>query len=416
MNKNHVLVVDDEPDIRSLVKDILEDEGFEVNTAESAASARKQLKTHKPDLVLLDIWMSDEDGISLLKEWHQSGNIDFPVLMMSGHGTVEAAIEATRYGAVGFIEKPLTTSKLLQSVNNAMPSVLSSDYVEKRGYEFSGASQEMQDLRAQIEQSAKSQKPILISGEEGTKRLLLAEYIREAGSQPDIPLVVFVPEVQQYWNQIRNQITCVNRDELSSAYERKLIALFQEDPTAFSRLIVLQRHSSEDADTLAKDDLIATLQPLQLHIPPLRKHKEDVPKLISDSIDYCCLNYQLTYRKISIAAQNYLFHYHWPGNQSEMDTLVYELLANGNDGEITLDEVKKVLHHSGMSASWFETMMDKPIREAREMFEKAYLERQLERVGGNISRLAIETNMERTHLYRKLRALGVHYKTGNKSS
>ncbi|MGC1955026.1 MAG: response regulator, partial [Gammaproteobacteria bacterium] len=120
MTAPYILVVDDEPDIRRLIKDILEDEGYEASVAENAEAARQARRNRRPDLTLLDIWMPDTDGISLLKEWSEGGSIDTPVIMISGHGTVETAVEATRLGAYDFIEKPLSIAKLLLTVRRAL--------------------------------------------------------------------------------------------------------------------------------------------------------------------------------------------------------------------------------------------------------------------------------------------------------
>ena len=120
MGIRHILVVDDEPDIRGLVKEILEDEGFSVAVAENAIKARQLVTSFKPDLVLLDIWMPDIDGITLLKEWHEQNILSAPVVMMSGHGNVETAVEATRLGAYDFIEKPLSIAKLLLTIKHAL--------------------------------------------------------------------------------------------------------------------------------------------------------------------------------------------------------------------------------------------------------------------------------------------------------
>jgi len=120
MSSRSVLVVDDEPDIRNLLQEILEDEGYAVSVAESASAAQSCIDEQKPDLVLLDIWMPDSDGISLLKNWRKTGDLQFPVIMISGHGTVETAVEATRHGAVDFIEKPVSLAKLLLNVEKAL--------------------------------------------------------------------------------------------------------------------------------------------------------------------------------------------------------------------------------------------------------------------------------------------------------
>ncbi|HEY9147510.1 MAG TPA: response regulator, partial [Gammaproteobacteria bacterium] len=118
----HILIIDDEPDIRSLLQEILEDEGYAVTTAEDAAHAREARRRHKPDLILLDIWMPDVDGITLLKEWIAEEPLTQPVIIMSGHGTVETAVEATRLGAYDYIEKPLSLAKLLLTIKHALES------------------------------------------------------------------------------------------------------------------------------------------------------------------------------------------------------------------------------------------------------------------------------------------------------
>lgn len=414
-NKYSVLIVDDEPDIRVLVKDILEDEGFRVDVAGSADEARKHLDNRHPDLVLLDIWMSDEDGITLLREWHEEGGTRFPVLVMSGHGTVETAVEATRLGARGFIEKPLTTSKLLQSVRDALPADVTSADINHngRGYEFVGDSEVMSEFRHRIERVAVGSRSLLITGEDGTRHLALAETIHTLSEQKDKELRV-APSADWDWEDARGKVLCILKAELTAAQEARLVQILRQDSEAFARVMILQHDGSDFAqlqNAVAQDALLALLKPEWIQIPSLHAHAEDVPKLIHASIDYCCQHYNLPYRKISIAAQNHLLHYRWPGNLTELDALVHDLLAGGNSEEITLDEVKRAFQHSQLSETWFETVLDKPIREAREMFEKIYLERQLERVGGSISQLAVKIDMERTHLYRKLRALGVRYKT-----
>ncbi len=162
MSNPHVLVVDDEPDIRHLVKDILEDEGFLVSTAENAEAARQARRQRRPDVVLLDIWMPDTDGITLLKEWSEKASLDSPVIMMSGHSTVETAVEATRLGAWDFLEKPLSTAKLLLTVRHALESAQLQQ--ENQGLrremptvnEPAGRSAVMQRLREQVRRQNRS--------------------------------------------------------------------------------------------------------------------------------------------------------------------------------------------------------------------------------------------------------------------
>jgi len=181
MTQAHILVVDDEPDIRELVREILEDEGYQVAVAENGEAARTSFARNTPDLVLLDIWMPDVDGITLLKEWSSGGGLDCPVVVMSGHGSVETAIEATRLGAHDFVQKPISLARLLSIVSQAL------DAGRKTGKpsappppgssEPIGSSALMQLLRSKAEQAAQHDLPVLITGEKGSGRENLARYV-----------------------------------------------------------------------------------------------------------------------------------------------------------------------------------------------------------------------------------------------
>ena len=190
-----ILVVDDEPDIRSLLQEILEDEGFDVEIAENAAAARQAYRNHQPDLILLDIWMPDMDGISLLKEWIEESGLPMPVIMMSGHGTVETAVEATRLGAFDFIEKPLSLTKLLHTVEQALEK---EKPVRDLGRHRSknllvsepiGRSPVMQRLREQIKRVAEHDSRVLIVGEPGSGTQVAAQYLHLNSKHQDKPFV-----------------------------------------------------------------------------------------------------------------------------------------------------------------------------------------------------------------------------------
>jgi DNA-binding NtrC family response regulator len=193
MSNARILVVDDEADIRELVQEILSEEGYTVDVAANAAEARAACARQLPDLVLLDIWMPDADGISLLREWQQAQSLAAPVVMMSGHGTVETAVEATRLGAVDYVEKPLSLAKLLRTVRTAL---------EEGGRRKQaarsllppliapvGRSQRMRELREQTKQLAPHEAPVLITGEPGTGREAFARYIHSLGPRAEGPFV-----------------------------------------------------------------------------------------------------------------------------------------------------------------------------------------------------------------------------------
>src|SRR4029453_16620927 len=196
MSTAHILVVDDEADIRTLLKEILSEEGDGVDVAANAVQARASRARQTPDLVLLDIWMPDVDGISLLREWSASTNDGCPVVMMSGHGTVETAVEATRLGAFDFVEKPLSLAKLLRTVERALDAGR-----QKRQDTRSmlpppiapvGRSRAMQLIREQVQKVAPHDAPILLLGESGTGREAFARYIHSLSSRSSQPFVVAV--------------------------------------------------------------------------------------------------------------------------------------------------------------------------------------------------------------------------------
>ncbi|MEX2353620.1 MAG: response regulator, partial [Gammaproteobacteria bacterium] len=195
MTIGKILVIDDEPDICALISEILEDEGFQVTVAESGAQARAALEKSDPTLILLDIWMPDIDGISLLKEWTESEDFHTPVIVMSGHGTVETAVEATRLGAYDFLEKPLSMAKLLLTVKNAIKaSWLQRENQKLQGQaafptEIIGKSEVMENLRALIERIASHDTPVLIVGEPGTDKEAVARYIHRKSNVKTGPFI-----------------------------------------------------------------------------------------------------------------------------------------------------------------------------------------------------------------------------------
>ncbi|MBT7408420.1 MAG: sigma-54-dependent Fis family transcriptional regulator, partial [Methylococcales bacterium] len=195
MSSPYILVVDDEPDIRNLVKEILEDEDYELGTAENGLTARQALRERRPDLILLDVWMPDIDGITLLKEWSESGTLPCPIIVMSGHGTVETAVEATRLGAYDFIEKPLSLAKLLLTVERGLEA--QKLYQENVGLkkqvqpiiEPVGKSSVLQRLREQIKRIAQHDTWVLLHGEAGSGKETFARYLHSNSSRKDGPFI-----------------------------------------------------------------------------------------------------------------------------------------------------------------------------------------------------------------------------------
>ncbi len=455
MSSGHILVVDDEPDIRNLVKEILEDEGFEVSVAESGEAARHARRVRRPDLILLDIWMDDVDGITLLREWAEGGGLPCPVIIMSGHGTVETAVEATRLGAYDFIEKPISLAKLLLVVNRALESErLQQENLGLRRQvqpvsEPAGKSKVMQNLREQAQRIAQHSTWVLISGEPGTGKEVIARYIHAHSPLRDRPFVEVAvgsmsPEhsAAELFGTEDGERIVYGRLEQANGGTLLLGNISDMDLQTQSRLLsVFQSHSflrmggtepvpidirviattsadleQEVEDGRFREDLYYHLNVVPLSVPPLRDHSSDVPELLNYYVDRFVMQENLPYREFSIAAQNRLRNYSWPGNIRELKNLVQRLLILGQGPVIDVDEVEAALRHpeqasaaEGASAS---LPLDLPLREAREQFEKVYLEHQLQDVGGSVGKLAKRVGMERTHLYRKLRALGIDFKKG----
>lgn len=454
MTGRHILVVDDEPDIRSLVSEILEDEGYQVTTAEGGEAARKARRNRRPDLILLDIWMEDVDGITLLREWSENGDLPCPVVMMSGHGTVETAVEATRLGAYDFIEKPISLAKLLLTVERAFESDrLQRENVDLRGQaqpviEPIGKTAVMEQLREQARKIAQHNSWVLIGGESGTGKETFARYIHDQSPRRNGPFVEIAVGSMSADNsaaelfghedgenirygrleQANGGTLCIGDiADMDMQTQARLLSVFQtnsftrlggsEDVEVDLRVIATTQKKLEEevAAGRFRDDLFYHLNVVPLQIPPLREHADDVHDLLAFYIDHLVSHERLSYRHFSVAAQNRLRTYAWPGNIRELRNLVQRLLILGSGNEIELEEVEQAINSQPATAAGSggpTVPYDLPLREAREQFERDYLAHQLREVGGSVGKLSKLVGMERTHLYRKLRALGIDHKKG----
>ncbi|HSN17514.1 MAG TPA: sigma-54 dependent transcriptional regulator [Gammaproteobacteria bacterium] len=447
MKPSQILVVDDEADIRGMVQEILTEEGYDVRTAGNAAEARAARSHGEPDLMLLDIWMPDMDGISLLREWTRDGALAFPVVMMSGHGTVETAVEATRLGAVDFVEKPLSLAKLLRTVEQAVESGK-----HKRGHrpgaprpalEPVGKSRAMQTLRDQLRRIAPHEASVLLMGEAGSGRETLARYLHALGPRAAGP---FVP-VSLAGLQLRDMLEslcgregaespgCFEQAKGGTLFLSELADLRPEGQAALLGVLeqgAFTRVGSQTAHTIDvrlicaaeprleaqldqgqfRRDLYNRLAAVTVRVPALREYREDVPELLRYFTDVLVDAQGLKYRRFSVAAQNRLRNYPWPGNLNELSNLVSRMLMLGDSGEVTLEEVEAALApvSGGGDSLIQQDILAMPLREAREHFEKAYLEQQLQLCGGKVGKLAERVGMERTHLYRKLNSLGIDFR------
>ena len=465
MASAYILVVDDEPDIRQLVKEILEDEGYEVDTAENGQTAKEKFRLRRPELVLLDIWMPDIDGISLLKEWSDNDEIEqLPVVMMSGHGSVETAVEATRLGAYDFLEKPLSLAKLLLTIEHALQAYkLDKENQGMRQQLFAadepiGKSKLNEALRHEIEQIAQHDSRVLFTGESGSgksKYSRLMHRLSKRSQQPYIEVGVatldplnsarelFGSEQDKriyyglleqagsgtlYIDDIADMDMATQGRLLNALETERFHRIEGADSIPLKCRIITASHQNLEELVAAgkfKAELYFQLNVLPIIIPPLRDHREDVPDLLNYYRDRFVQQEQFNYRNFSIAALNRLRNYSWPGNLVELKNLVERLLILSEEENITLEEVESclalIMQKQGeinneedpcadSAANKLNNLFELPLKEARESFEKSYLEQKLMLVGGSVGKVAQLAGVERTHLYRKMKALGIDAK------
>jgi DNA-binding NtrC family response regulator len=404
-----ILVVDDEVGIRELLSEILEDEGHQVALAESAGDARRIRERARPDLVLLDIWMPDTDGITLLKEWAASGQLTMPVVMMSGHGTIETAVEATRIGALDFLEKPIALQRLLATVKRALrnPEATPSPQLTLAAIGRSGV---LADAKKRLAQLAQLAAPLMLRGERGMRPELFARLLVPAGA----PFVAGAEMLAEPPSDLLAKaaggiLFLADLSRLERAEQRHLEFLL---PRADKYKVRVVCFSPLDARTLIEKhefdpDLCTRLAELTLKLPAVREFAEDVPDLASLMLTQLVEARVCPPRRLAIAALNALRHHSWPGNLAELESVVKDLAFTTLEEEIQLLDVERVLGARGSPGALPEIALDRPYREAREAFERVYFENLLAREHGSMSRVAERSGLERTHLYRKLKALGL---------
>jgi DNA-binding NtrC family response regulator len=374
---------------------------------------------------------------------------------MSGHATVETAVEATRLGAYDFIEKPISLAKLLLVVSRALESekLQQENLGLKRQaqpvVEPAGKSEIMHALRNQARRIAQHSTWVLINGEPGAGKEVVARYIHAQSSLRDRPFVEVAvgsmsagnSAVELFGSEEGERVVygrleqanggtlfLGNISDMDMQTQARLLSVFQTHsflrmggtepiPVDIRVIATTARDLEQEVrEGRFREDLYYHLNVVPLTVPPLREHSEDVPELLNFYVDRFVVQEHLPYREFSIAAQNRLRNYSWPGNNRELKNLVQRLLILGQGPVIDIDEVESVLQQTDESAapagSSATLPLDLPLREAREQFEKVYLEHQLQEVGGSVGKLAKRVGMERTHLYRKLRGLGIDFKKG----
>ncbi|WP_373974430.1 sigma-54 dependent transcriptional regulator [Chitinibacter sp. SCUT-21] len=420
MVNQEILIVDDEVGIRELLSEILLDEGYSVALAENAEAARKYRNQAEPKLVLLDIWMPDTDGVTLLKEWARNGQLTMPVVMMSGHATVDTAVEATRIGALDFLEKPIGLQKLLAAVKRAFSQPAHS-VKPTQGLQSLGTSSTINALREALDQVASQSLPLILTGEPGSGFEACARHLTRTGGgfvAPNSNEELALPPQDMLTRAAGGTIFVRDIAWLDRKAQTGLLNLIPKLEKHKVRLVTASTRPLDQLTGLIEPELLRQLTQIIVPVPALRNHAEDIPSLAENLLAQTVAVNKLGVRRFSKSALQLLSQQEWPGNIDQLANVVKSLALTGRDGDIDILPVSRLLAQlspeSQVATTEIQQAMplpqidlDLPLREARDQFERFYLERQIELSNGNMSRVAERIGLERTHLYRKLKQLGI---------
>ncbi|WP_138509747.1 nitrogen assimilation response regulator NtrX [Maricaulis alexandrii] len=449
-----ILIVDDEADIRELIGGLLEDDGYEPREAGDADAALDAIQARKPSLIILDVWLQGSrlDGIELLDEF-RALDPDLPVIVISGHGTIETAVAAIRKGAYDFLEKPFKSDKLLLTVKRALEtSRLRSENAQLRARtevqsSLIGESTGIVQVRQLIERVAPTNSRVLIRGPSGAGKETVARLIHEASPRASADFIAvsapgMSPEgVEEELFGRENDdgtvkhVGLLERAHGGTLYLDEIADMPRETQSKLLRLLVEQRFRriggakdvqvnvrviSSTAQDLNiriqegtfREDLYHRLAVVPVTVPALAERREDIPSLVQHFVERLTASAGLPRRGFGDDVMAALQAHSWPGNVRQLRNNIERLLilATGASGEpITLDSLpSEVVTRENQEAGFdAEKMIALSLREARENFEREYLKAQIDRFGGNISRTAAFIGMERSALHRKLKSLGV---------
>jgi len=447
----NILIVDDEESIIQSLDGILTDEGFDVISASSGVAALETIDEVMPDLVLLDIWMPDMGGIETLikiKETHPH----LQVVMMSGHGTIETAVKATKLGAYDFIEKPLSLEKVLLSINNALSYYRLEEEIsllkekERDKYRITGESETIGQLKEQIKIVAPTNAWVLISGENGTGKELVANTIHRLSKRNHKPMMevncAAIPEElieSELFGHEKGAFTgagAMKKGKFDLAHEgtlfldeigdmslkaqSKTLRILQEqkfERVGGSRIIHVDVRviAATNKDLEAeiekgtfREDLYFRLNVIPMRVPPLRERIEDIPELITEFLKEISLDTNLESKEFSEGAIEILSKYHWPGNVRELKNLIERLVIMIPSKEIHVKDIPSPFNReSDIKEELKSTLMADSYKEAKNNFEKAFIARKLREFNGNISQTAEAIGIERSNLHKKIKAYGL---------
>jgi len=403
----NILIVDDEVGIRELLYEILSDEGHDVVVAENASAARAVRNTQRPDLVLLDIWMPDTDGITLLKEWSANGQLNMPVVMMSGHGTIDTAVEATRIGAIDYLEKPIGLQKLLSAVKRGLQRPAAPGAPTPLTLAAFTRSVPLRELQRLVQQVVVNSRVLLLRVGSGSLAELAARSFQSKASPwLDLSSVSTPLDLTQLQACQGGVLFVAELSRLSRTQQKNLAFALERLDRYDLRLVVATDHTLE---ALVRDgweeSLVVRLFEVSLAPPSIADVRDDLPEIGAQLLLHLVEAGEVPRRQFSTAALNALRAQPWPGGYAELRAAVKSLALGTLEEEISLTDVRRLLIPATEGS--IAVSLDQPLREAREAFERLYFEHHLRLEGSNMTRLAERSGLERTHLYRKLKQLGL---------
>ena len=451
-----ILIVDDEQNIRETLKDVLEDEGYAVITAEDGKVALRMLKTHIVDAVLLDLWLPEIGGMDVLKAIRERGS-DVPVIIISGHGTIDTAVKATKEGAFDFIEKPLSIEHMLNAIDHAIKiSDLKKENLSLRQsgagsyHMVSGSSDRFNDIERLISSCASSNSRVLITGENGTGKEVVARKIHQLSKRQDGPFVavncaaipqtlieaeLFGHEKGAFTGAVsdkRGKFEIADRGtifldeiaDMSLEAQAKVLRVLEEmqieriggvSPIEIDVRVVAATNkdlSQQIKEGQFREDLYFRLNVVPIHVPALRERREDIGELLNYYFDLFAVESTKKRKRLSDDALAFLvYEYTWPGNIRELKNLVERLTILARDDLVGLEDVRNnipYLHETEFMADESFLYNEKDgLREAKEKFERNFIVNVMKKNNNNITKTAEVLKVERSNLYKILKRLGI---------
>ncbi len=446
-----VLIVDDSDGIQQTLAGILADEGYRVGSARTAAEGHSALEQETYDLVLLDLQLPDRDGLELLEELQQA-HAELPVIVISGHGNIDSAVSATRLGAYDFLEKPLALERVLLTIQNSLEKVRMRRRLEQLSSQFQrsrvliGESAAMRRLKSELERAAASDSRILIMGENGTGKELVARQAhrlsrRAPGAFVEVNCAAIPEELieSELFGHVKGSFTGASSDragrfeqadggtlfldevaDMSLKTQAKVLRVLQEQ--RFERVggtasiqvdvrVLAATNKDLDEEIRAnrfREDLYFRLAVIPLQVPPLRQRHEDIPLLVEHFIALHASELGRRPLRVDPVAMERLVEYAWPGNVRELRNFIERMMIMVPGDEVTSRDLPAPMRSE--TTGQIRLVLDQDfvsLRQARAAFEKRFIERKLHECGGNVSRAAEKLDLERSNLYRKIKAYGI---------